>query len=691
MNIGWLPHCCQVQKNKKMTATTDLDQRNRKNLGFSAKENRSVKKRRKKQQQKPARKRQTFQEAWNNAVRTDADRKAKQHYAWTENEAFNELVKRFGENFFEVIEKSNTAINDWKTRQDITPPRNLWELYQDRERIVGLRFGLLTRILLLDLDEKSPTHPLINKAEFDRLLLTLEQMGLARYQIIRSSDSGGLHIVIALDESVPTWMCAKTLYVALTQAGFKIGNGILELFPNCKHYNPNQATSYLGIRLPLQPESGSVVLDPVTLEPIHADLDRFVRELAHDAQYQDMETFKRLMRVAYDDFRIDHKGRVKTSMGRAAAWKKDLLERIAPGFTGSGQTNDLIMEIGKVVFVFQKLDGQAAVDAMVNWVKSLPGYAEHCHHQHEIERRCWDWHKCITKLYYKYDGTFQERVGIRYGETIAGLTAKLADGRSQNQANATRQQAARQRLAATIRTLRDRIRQGLAAPATMTGWIQLMIATAKELFEQGFSVQFLYQFKRLLGRLLAFAMRVTRRAGGTGESASVDPTGTTEAPPEPVVPPSDVVIVADVTPPSVATCATENTDTTESEKTLEPASEAALLATSASGKPPGNAETRSAPAITGNSAIYEGQGGNYGLGSSFPYVVGQQVRFQHETFEGWRKGTVVQVNWESGYFVNCLIKFNAFVKLSRYAPGQWVERVIKLYNQTWLKPYPAPS
>ncbi|MBE9082865.1 hypothetical protein IQ278_12145 [Tolypothrix sp. LEGE 11397] len=593
-------------------------------------------------------KKRTFQEAWHETLARDADTKAKHHYSWTEDEAFNDLVRLFGENFFEVIEKDNIAASTWKTRQDITPPRNLLHLYNDPEKIVGVRFGSVTSIVLCDIDTQSPYHPAINKAAFNRLLLTLEDMGLARYHVIESSLSGGIHIIIALHECVPTWMCAKTLYVMLTNAGFTISNGSLEIFPNRKQYNPQQPTSYQGIRLPLQPHSGSVVLDSVTLEPIHADLDRFVRELAHDAQAQDFNTFKRLMQIAYEDFRIDHKGRVKSSFSRAHAWKKDMLERIAVGFTASGQTNDLILEIGKVVFVFHRLDGEAAVNAMVAWVQRLPGYEQHCHHKHELERRCWEWHKCITKLYYQYDGTYHERSSSNYGEAIKNIVEIFKDGRSTNKANSDRRQKARAELAQVIKQIRQDARAGVITSAmnTYRAIIDLVIVEAKQLLGKGFSKEFLQTCKRVLVRLLAFLQRTIPLC--PPESSALPSPLEDEKPALQSLQPLPVLA-------SRASC----TEATQEKNTETPAT------TGVTGIPPimkvGESLFSSAPAIR-----------------QFSHHVGENIRFQHETFDGWRKGKIVKIFYEQGYFVKCSVKFWL------HRQGRWISKVVDVYNELWI-------
>ncbi len=122
-----------------------------------------------------------------------------------------------------------------------------------RHIVLGKRFGKFTNYLLIDIDIGSPFHP--RNGGIEPILAAMESVGLCRYLIIRSSDSGGIHIYFPLAEPVSSWGLACAAHAALTAAGVKIGGGICELFPNRKAYN----AEHNGHRLPLQ--DGSFVLD----------------------------------------------------------------------------------------------------------------------------------------------------------------------------------------------------------------------------------------------------------------------------------------------------------------------------------------------------------------------------------------------------------------------------------------------
>jgi len=127
------------------------------------------------------------------------------------------------------------------------------ESYYRRGHIIGKRSGQLTNYLMIDIDINSPFHP--NNGGFQTILTTMEQLGLCRYLIVRSSTSGGLHLYFPLPEPVNSWQLAYTVHSLLTANGVKIAGGICELFPNKKSAN----AEHNGHRLPLQ--DGSFLLD----------------------------------------------------------------------------------------------------------------------------------------------------------------------------------------------------------------------------------------------------------------------------------------------------------------------------------------------------------------------------------------------------------------------------------------------
>lgn len=506
-----------------------------------------------------------FRHAWREAFAKDAKRRKRQHFAPSNDPAFNKLLEFFGGNFFRSIVKPNAADAEWSTRFCSTPPRTLYDLYHSRETIIGLRFGGLTRLLVLDIDFYSHYHPAINTQEFSRLLGVLESMGLVGVAIVQSSASGGLHLYIPLPEAVPSWIAAKTLTVGLVNARFKIGNGILELFPNCKEFCPGKVINYNGLRLPLQPDSASYLLDSHTLEPESHDLTQFVACLEHHAGRQDFKHFKRMMRVAYEGFRV-RKGRVSSRNSSATVWHHELLRRLQTGWTGQGQTNSLICDAVVEKYVFGHLDGTELIEAVCTGLESLPGYQEFCRHQHHLPERIKDWLHCVKALYYPYTGEYRDRQ-VNYGDTVqSALDAGREDGRKHNPVNAQREQATRNKLAAAIKLLLGQDCQEQCI-RTYTALLDRLSQLAKEHLGQGFSRQLLQRYKGLLERV---RNRLQRRSQQT-----------TLAPESVQIPPSEI---------------------------LKPAPEAALLATLPNPSQAEIPEILPTGGVTGYLPIYEGGG-----------------------------------------------------------------------------------
>ena len=111
-------------------------------------------------------------------------------------------------------------------------PRALWRDYKGDKAFMGVRFGKLTNYGLLDVDIHSPYHPKNDKAAYKRLIKSLRNLGIRRTITITSSDSRGIHIYFFLEEMVKSFWLACGLKRILTEAGFEIVPGLLELFPN---------------------------------------------------------------------------------------------------------------------------------------------------------------------------------------------------------------------------------------------------------------------------------------------------------------------------------------------------------------------------------------------------------------------------------------------------------------------------
>ncbi len=136
--------------------------------------------------------------------------------------------------------------------------------FLDLNLLVGIRFNTnkesRVRYLMIDIDRQSKNHPLNNEENFRRLLHALEDAGLPGYVLVQSSHSRGLHLYFPLSKAIPTFAASCFLKKTVENAGFKIEDGQLEIFPNCKYFNQKKIINYKAHRLPLQPESGSLLL-----------------------------------------------------------------------------------------------------------------------------------------------------------------------------------------------------------------------------------------------------------------------------------------------------------------------------------------------------------------------------------------------------------------------------------------------
>ncbi len=275
-------------------------------------------------------------------------------------------------------------------------PRNLWEMYKDPNRILGLRFGRETRYALIDIDKDSSYHPDNNSENFRAVLGAAEKIGLCRNMFVRSSESGGLHIYFFLPESVPTFGLACAIKFALLDEGLQLGCGQLEIFPNVKAYSKNKPTNYNAHRLPLQ--VGSYLLNS-DCQPVTNNISLLLDWADQDARHQDMEELKEAIAVAVPRQKATSYNRRSTS--KAQEWKRHLESRIAQGWTGEGQTNDLLADIVCYGIVWKGLSSPALIDYVVETAINSPGYSEYCSHQHQIRQRAAEWvHSTLSNQFY---------------------------------------------------------------------------------------------------------------------------------------------------------------------------------------------------------------------------------------------------------------------------------------------------
>jgi hypothetical protein len=281
---------------------------------------------------------------------------------------------------------------DWKTevRYPLTA-RTLWEKHQDNRQIIGVRFGDEAQYCMIDIDRKSPNHPLNSTANFDKVLQACSSIGLHEYILVRSSASGGLHIYFPLPSAIATFSLACGLRYALEAHRLEIASGVLETFPNTKTYN----SEYNAHRLPLQ--DGSYIVrygqsELTNLAPLTNSVERFNDTWKSNSQWQDFELLSQSCVTA----RQLHKPKGYTNNKRLNDWKSELETIIADGWTGDGQTNSLLFKVCEYARVFL---GYTDITKIVNYVTEkvtqLNGFNEFCGHKNDLLKRVRDWAKWV--------------------------------------------------------------------------------------------------------------------------------------------------------------------------------------------------------------------------------------------------------------------------------------------------------
>lgn len=311
------------------------------------------------------------------------------------------ICEIFGKYPWETIQanapKDPSSKPNWFTKKGY-PERSrvLWQSWQDPKTLIGVRFSKETCYGLIDIDCGSKY---LNAEDVDGIKAGLETIGIVRTLTISSSWSQGIHLYTPFPDSVGTFNLAVTLEQALVAQGFEIKDGQLEIFPNPKTFGSTIFIEYKAHRLPLQPKSGSFILDD-DLNPVSDNLPRFLELWDQAAQSQNMDELAQALAIARDN-KLKHPKRHKKGV-KAQEWEANLKTEIDEGWTAFGQTNQLLKSMCCYGLVFKGLSGKDLVDDVLRMVVNSPGYEEFCRHQHEIERRIRAWTNSVEKFYYPY-------------------------------------------------------------------------------------------------------------------------------------------------------------------------------------------------------------------------------------------------------------------------------------------------
>lgn len=276
-------------------------------------------------------------------------------------------------------------------------------LIQQGGYIYGVRFGPSTNYALLDIDIQSVYHPRQDPIAFERLVSSLESLGIVAHLTCTSSSSKGLHIYLPFSEEVPSWQAGSAITALLEGEGFRVRPGQLEVFPQGKLFvledSPNL---YNAHRLPLQ--QGSYLLNS-NLEPTRSDREYFFQQWQH-CLYKNVLDQTALQRILKQKRRRSYH-----LSGRADKFLNDLNAEIELGWTDHGQTNRLLGRIAMRTYIFHHvlrggipLEGEALTTEIVSVAISLPGYTDWCRHRHEIEHRAQEWATCVENSAYFHYG-----------------------------------------------------------------------------------------------------------------------------------------------------------------------------------------------------------------------------------------------------------------------------------------------
>jgi hypothetical protein len=355
-----------------------------------------------------------------------------------------------------------TSKPEWKTetRYPITG-RRLYDHWADPETLIGVRFGNQTEYVLLDIDKGSPYHPNNNYEKFKTVLQALEDIGLVRPLIVQSSHSEGLHIYYPLWQEVPSFGIACAIKACLQNHNCEIAAGVIETFPNTKKYD----SEYNGHRLPLQ--TGSYQLDN-DLQIIGRDLNQFVETWLTVQEHQDIDLLNQAIAEAKANYQPPKDNR------KTIQWREDLEKQIQQGWTGQGQSNELLYLMGKYARVFLGCEEDEAIaEYITKTARAAAGFLKYCGDIKRLEQKAKDIAKWCIKHHFPF--------GSKKGEQTETENEKTETQKAQKQAERLER----------IRTSVNELNKTGEMPETIRGMAQAIAKTAKV------SVETLYENKHL--------------------------------------------------------------------------------------------------------------------------------------------------------------------------------------------------
>ncbi len=318
-------------------------------------------------------------------------------------------------------------------------PEKAISYWRDENSIIATRPGAVVHDLRIDLDFGGRYWSL---QEGDHLKEIFELAGLPGAVLCRSSESEGRWLVIPLPEPIPSWKASLTAASILTDADYQIENGHLEISPNVKRWVNRGKEAPKGIksdwisdhnafRMPCQKGFEILNSDGETIGLTLAEY-RHHWEWAQAQQCPDEWQ-------ATVDYYSQKENRPKffkpRGKGTIGEIEKEHLELCILGFTDASQTNDIGLNLARRLRMLYPGDVEHQAELIKQAFISMPGYREHCHHQHEIDRRSRDLARWADKNYSYYGDRLQKPTEelkpnqnlAKHTKTVNKLTRILMD------------------------------------------------------------------------------------------------------------------------------------------------------------------------------------------------------------------------------------------------------------------------
>lgn len=283
---------------------------------------------------------------------------------------------------------------------------------------LGIRPANKLSWILIDIDEGSRYHPFSEFGEGDIAVKdALSEVGLIEPIEIQSSTSLGIHLLYPLPEVISTWEIATSLEQCLVAAGLELSPGTLELRPNTKDWD----SMYLAIRAPLTGEGNSFWAPEFSEFGLHDDLLVFKQLFSAAQQRNEFKQFQEDLKAA-PRYSPNRRGPVK-SKGSLRAGQ----ERLAEGFTGPRQTNELTFFAQQQARFIEGIDTVQGLRLRCSeLVRGARGFSEFCSHQKEVDDGSYWTDKTLRQALELtpggYVGTWRERSN----ESRAAETAQRA-------------------------------------------------------------------------------------------------------------------------------------------------------------------------------------------------------------------------------------------------------------------------